>query len=120
MRIKTSKKTLDNLAQTTKVLNFSSNAETLKLAIAFALNKYSNEYLIEHKVSQNGFEIDTHILFGDELDYYNEIIKFVFKTNEIKAEHYCLLIEEGFIELSKILKENKNDITKLVNHILEE
>lgn len=119
MRIKTSKNTLDQLAETTKNLKFSSNAETLKLAISFALSKYSVEDIESIEYDQQGFEIDTHILFGEELDYYYQVIKFYFKADHIKAEHICVLIEAGFAELSKVLKINKYDIAKVVAYILE-
>ncbi len=119
MRIKTSKNTLDQLVETTKNLKFSSNAETLKLAISFALNKYSQDEISEIEFDQQGFEIDTHILFGEELDYYNQIIKFYFKTNAVKPEHICVLIEAGFSEMVKILKINKYDLAKIVGYILE-
>lgn len=119
MRIKTSKNTLEQLAETTKNLKFSSNAETLKLAISFALNKYSCEDLTNIEYDFQGFEIDTHILFGEELDYYYQIIRFYFKSEDLKPEHICVLIEAGFIELTKVLKINKYDIGKVVNYILE-
>lgn len=119
MRIKTSKNTLDQLAETTKNLKFSSNAETLKLAISFALNKYSCNQLIDLEYDQQGFEIDTHILFGEDLDYYYQVIKFYFKADEVKNEHICILIEAGFTELLMILKINKHDLARVVNYILE-
>ncbi len=119
MRIKTSKSTLEQLAETTKNLKFSSNAETLKLAISFALNKYTVEEIQSIDYDQQGFEIDTHILFGEELEYYNQVIKFYFKTNEVKPEHICILIEAGFSEMIKVLKVNKYDIAKVVGYILE-
>lgn len=119
MRIKTSKNTLDQLAETTKNLKFSSNAETLKLAISFALNKYSSEQIQGVEYDQQGFEIDTHILFGEELDYYNQVIKFYYKVNDVRPEHICLLIEAGFNEMIKVLKINKYDIAKIVGYILE-
>lgn len=119
MRIKTSKNTLDQLADTTKSLNFSSNAETLKLAISFALSKYSAAQLEEIEYDQQGFEIDTHILLGEEVDYYQQLLKFYFKVEEIKAEHICVLIEAGFNELVGVLKRNKYDISKVIQYILE-
>ncbi len=119
MRIKTSKNTLDQLAETTKNLKFSSNAETLKLAISFAMNKYNAQQLEHVEFDQQGFEIDTHILFGEDLDYYYQVIKFYFNADEIKHEHICVLIEAGFTELLMVLKINKYDIAKVVNYILE-
>lgn len=119
MRIKTSKNTLDQLAETTKNLKFSSNAETLKLAISFALNKYNSKELVKVNYDQQGFEIDTHILFGEEADYYNLIIKSYFKVNKVEPEHICVLIEVGFNELITVLKINKYDIAKVINYILE-
>lgn len=119
MRIKTSTNTLEHLADTTKKLKFSSNAETIKLAISFALGNYTYEQVKDTKYDQQGFEIDTHILFGEEIDYYNQIIKFYTNSEEVNSHHLCVLIEVGFIELTKVLKINGYNLAKVANYILE-
>lgn len=126
MRIKTSKETLETLPEVTKTLKFNSNAETLKLAIALALNKYpESDQLPDYELNENGFEIDTHILFGDELEYYSELIKFYFKQNKLDSElivnkmHISKLIEYGYRELFRYYKLSKGDIVKFTKYIVE-
>lgn len=126
MRIKTSKETLETLPVVTKALRFSSNAETLKLAIALALNKYPQSNLLPmEEISENGFEIDTHILFGEEVEYYYELIKFYFNQDSktlvlaVDKIHISKLIEHGYRELFKYYKLSKGDIVKFTKYIVE-
>lgn len=126
MRIKTSKETLETLPEVTKSLKFSSNAETLKLAIALTLNKYPDfKQLPDEEVNENGFEIDTHILFGDDAEYYFELVKFyINQENESKdlnvsKNHISTLIEFGYRELFRYYKLSKGDIVKFTKYIVE-
>lgn len=126
MRIKTSKETLETLPEVTKTLKFNSNAETLKLAIALALNKYAQaNQLPSEEVNENGFEIDTHILFGEEEEYSFELIKFYFNQNPTSDEvsitktDISKLIEFGYRELFKYYKLSKGDIVKFTKYIVE-
>lgn len=126
MRIKTSKETLESLPEVTKTLGFGSNAETLKLAISLALNKYQCCYdLPSDEILENGFEIDTHILFGEDLDYYYELIKFYFNQDQdnlitkIEKKHISILIEYGYRELYLLYKLSKGDLVKFTKKIVE-
>ncbi len=126
MRIKTTEKTLLTLAEVTKTLGLNSNADTLKLAISIALNRYScKEELKVHEFDESGFEIDTHILFGDELEYYYEIIKFFNNKTvanpscNVSKHDICILIENGYIELYKYFQLAKGDVIKFTKYVME-
>lgn len=119
MRIKTSNKVHEMLPEMTRILKFSSKAETLRLAIGFAFSKFEPSELNNLKIDMSGFEIDTHILFGEEGEYYETVIKYYFNVNEISAYEICSLIELGMNELSGVLKRNKNDIGKIIKYIME-
>ncbi|WOO88069.1 DndE family protein [Mollicutes bacterium LVI A0039] len=123
MRIKTTKEVLELLPDTTKQLGFSSNAETLKLALDFGLNEYPQAKQLKVKsVKQDGFEIDTHILFGDQLDYYLELLKYYYAVDKLEAKHFCILIDCGFTILNANLRKSKyskSKVTKLILSSLE-
>lgn len=119
MRIKTTRNTLQLLPDVTKALEFSSNAETLKLALNYGLYNYPSPKQLEN-LSYDGFEIDTHILFGEDLEYYYYLLKQYYGVDEIEPAHICTILEQGFVLLNAALRKCKYDPAKLMKLLLED
>ncbi len=120
MRIKTSNKTLILLEEYKNLLEVDSNAKVLKLAINVCFASKCNK--INKNIKEDGFEIDTLIIFGLENDYYQELIKEFYNINQedITKVHYLNLIEYGMEYLQSYIQRAKNDKVELIKLLLED
>lgn len=118
MRLKTSLNTAEHLDLITKQLGFSSKAETLKLAISYALRDYDD--IEDVGYDEDGFEIDTHTLFGSEYDLFNNLIKFTMNIDDIEVDDYTKLIEFGFKHLLMEMKLSKYDSIRFTKRMIGE
>ncbi len=115
MRIKTSQNIVQIIDDLQVILNFSTKAEVLKLAIDLAI---FNDNLEVNEIKEDGFEIDTNILFDKDKEYYYYLIKKLYKTGEIKKEYIVNLIENGIYILESETKRSKGNIDILLNNII--
>lgn len=113
MRIKTSKNVLKLLPELKTFLKFENNAQVLKFAINFSLN---DENLRLEEVDEDGFEIDINVLFGEEKDYYNGLLKF--KVDKDDKHTYAQVIEYGIEKLNYYIKISKNDYNSFIKKVL--
>lgn len=115
MRIKTSKNVLNKLPELKKFLKFDNDAQVLKFAINFTLN---DEKALLESVVEDGFEIDTTILFGEEVNYYNFLIDYKFGSS--KDKHiYSMMIEYGILKMEYYVKMSKYNYTSFIKKIGE-
>ncbi len=117
MRIKTSNKVFTKLPQVKDFLEFENNAQVLKLAVNFCL---SIEDLKLEEVSEDGFEIDINVLFGEEKEYYLELIKTKFGFSEVKKSHLTQIIESGFEKMEYFITISKGSKERFVLLIMED
>ncbi len=115
MRIKTSKRVLDLLPEIKTFLGFENNAQVLKLAVSFSINE---ENIQLFQVSEDGFEIDTHVLFGDEIDYYEYLLQEKF-GKELTRTLYAEIIECGIEKLYYYIRMNRN-MDRFVRKVAED
>lgn len=117
MRIKTSKNIVQKIDDLQAILNFSTKAEVLKLSIDLAI--FNNSLEIS-RIKEDGFEIDTNILFDKEKEYYYYLIKKIYEIEEIKKEYIINLIENGIYILETETKKSKGNIDILLNNIISQ
>lgn len=117
MRIKTSSEVLENLEMVKKQLGFENNAQVLKLAVNFALNDFQIDEE-EYNQENNGFEIDTKVLFGDDEEVYKEFLKQVYSKNECTKKDYEYVVNNGFAKLYYYIKISKGNNSTLVKKVL--
>ncbi len=115
MRIKTSQDIVKKLDDLQLILNFSTKAEVLKLSIDLAIFNNSLEI---NKIKEDGFEIDTNILFDKDKEYYYYLIKKIYDIDKIKKEYIINLMENGIYILDSETKKSKGNIDVLLNNIL--
>ncbi len=116
MRIKTSSNVEKLLSPLKDFLKYEYNAQVLKLAISFAIND-NNLYLED--ISEDGFEIDINVLFGEEKLYYEKLIEY--KMEEEPDKHlYSKLIEYGIEKINYYAKICKYDRDKFLKKVLED
>lgn len=117
MRIKTSNNVFTKLKLVKDFLEFDNNAQVLKLAINFSLSQPKIEL---PSVVEDGFEIDINVLFGDEKDYYLELLKSKFKVDEINKSHLSQVIEFGFDKMEYYINISKGSKARFVELVMED
>ncbi len=117
MRIKTSNNVFVKLQSIKEFLEFENNAQVLKLAINFCL---SSENVTLSFVVEDGFEIDINVLFGNEKDYYLELIKTKFKLEDVSKTFLAQIIEFGFEKMEYYIIISKGSKEKFVELIMED
>lgn len=114
MRIKTTKQVSDDLDNIRYLLKLDNNAYVLRLAINMAIH---NNIEITNEIKEDGFSIDTHILFADDAEYY----KFMLIKLHPGIDYKTILlnyIEQGFNILRVELRYAKNDPYLLMERII--
>lgn len=116
MRIKTTREVMEELDFLKSKLLLENNAQTLKIAIAYGLYK---DYDCSQEVVENGFEIDTNTLFGEDEKIYHFLIQKKY-PNLPYRKSLTRLIDFGIHQLIIDLRYAKNDTSKFILKILEE
>lgn len=116
MRIKTSKYVLENLDELKSFLQMENNAQVLKHAITIALISEHDEIEIP---LEDGFEIATNVLFGDENKYYKYIISEMNLTENCRTT-LLYLIDKGIHEIVARKDIAKSDRTTYLKKLLED
>lgn len=115
MRIRTSQAVDNKLDELKWLLKFSTKAEVLLLAINLCINENNKELL---DVVDNGFEVDTRIIFEDQHDYYDYLIKYFYDVDFIQRNHYNSLIEHGVAILENEIKKSRNKNINLLENLI--
>lgn len=115
MRIKTSSNVDNILDELKSNLNMTTKAEVLLLAINLCLNA---EITNLEDINEDGFEVDTRIIFEDNHSYYDLLIKEFYNIELIEKIHYLNLVEEGIKILNSEIKKSRNNNTKLIENLL--
>ncbi len=115
MRIKTSSKVENLLDELKSNLNMTTKAEVLLLAINLSLN---TELTILNNLEEDGFEVDTRLIFEDNHAYYDLLIKEFYNVEAVNKVHYLNLIEEGIILLNNEIKKSRSNNTQLLDNLL--
>lgn len=116
MRIKTSKYVLEQLDELKSFLQMENNAQVLKHAITIAITSEHSEIEIP---LEDGFEIATNVLFGDENKYYKYIISEIKITKNYRTT-LLYLIDKGIHEVVLRKDKAKSDRTTYLKELLED
>ncbi len=116
MRIKTSKYVLEHLDELKVFLQMENNAQVLKHAVSLALTNIHEEIEVP---SEDGFDISTAVLFGDENKYFKYLINELRLSTDYKSA-LLYLIDNGIHEM--VLRKNmaKNNRTLYIKNLLED
>ncbi len=115
MRIKTSKNVLEMLPEVKDFLGFENNAQVLKLAVSFSINE---DEIDLPEVVDDGFEIDSGILFGDEEEYYLYLLQK--KFNQEVTRHLCSQVIEYGMEKVRYYTKISKTFPRFIKMVVEE